>query len=83
MAEAPTPRQVLYAVVAAGFHVVVGVLIVASSALYPGWWTAASAVVWAVLAVLIGLRWRRTGLVLGVSILGFVAWTAGAALLSG
>lgn len=81
MADAATPRQVLYAMVAAGFHLVVGVLAVASAPLAPTWWTVAAGVFWVVVSAIIGLRWRHTGLVLGLSMLGFVAWTVGAVFL--
>jgi hypothetical protein len=80
MAE-PSPRQLLYAMVAAGFHVVVGVLVIGSAPLAPTWWTASMAVVWIVVAAILALRWRRTVLVLAVSLGGFIAWTMGAAVL--
>lgn len=75
----PSPRQVLYALVAAGFLVVVAILTVAAAAagLAPGWWTATMAGMLAVGTTLGVLRWRRTGLVLGVSIGLFVFWTVG------
>ena len=80
MAE-PSPRQLLYAMVAAGFHVVVGVLVIGSAPLAPTWWTATMAMVWIVGAGILALCWRRTGLVLAVSLGGFIAWTVGAAVL--
>lgn len=81
MPEPASPRQLLYAMVGAGFHVVVGVLALASAGLAPGWWTAVVAVFWVAAAALIGLAWRRTALVLGLSMGGFIAWTIGAAFL--
>ncbi len=81
MADEPTPRQVLYAIVAGAFHVVVGVLAVASVGLAPMWWTVGVFLGWAIVAAVIIRQWRRTGLVLGLSILGFAIWTVGAALL--
>jgi hypothetical protein len=81
MVEEPTPRQVLYAMVAGAFHVVVGILAVASAGLAPAWWTVAVGLGWAILALVIVWKWRRTGLVLGMSIFGFIVWTAGAAIL--
>jgi hypothetical protein len=74
-----TPRQVLYALVGAGFHLVVGVLIAgaASAGLVPSWWTALTAAAWGTVALAAGLRWRRTPLVLGLTIGMFVAWTVG------
>jgi hypothetical protein len=80
MAE-PSPRQLLYAMVAAGFHVVVGVLVIGSVPLAPTWWTVTMAMVWIVVAGILALRWRHTGLVLAVSLGGFIAWTVGAAVL--
>ncbi len=75
-------RQVLYALVAAGFLTVVLVLIVvaSTSGLSPGWWTAAVGVVWAVAAGYSAFRWRSTGRVLLVAIGTFVIWTVGTLL---
>lgn len=81
MTDEASPRQLLYAMVGAGFHLVVGILAAASAALVPGWWTATVTVFWIVAAAIIGLRWRSTGLVLGLSLGGFIAWTIGAAVL--
>ena len=69
--------------VTAGFHLVVGILGVASAGLAPTWWSVMVGVYWVAAALVIGLRWRRTGLVLGLSLAGFVAWTIGAAILLG
>lgn len=80
MGEEPTPRQVLYGLVAAGFHLVVGVLAVASASLAPGWWNIAVAVLWAAVAILVAMRWRSTGMVLGVTVTTFILWTVGAAI---
>lgn len=80
MAE-PSPRQLLYAMVAAGFHIVVGVLVIGSAPLAPTWWTATMVMVWIVVAGILARRWRHTGLVLAVSLGGFIAWTVGAAVL--
>lgn len=74
----PTPRQLLYAVVAGGFHLVVGVLAIASVPLAPTWWTIVVAIVWLAAALVIGLNWRRTALALALSLAGFAAWTVGA-----
>lgn len=76
-----TPRQVLYGLVAAAFHLVVGVLGWSSAGLAPTWWNWALAVVWVVVAVFLVARWRRTGPVLALTIAEFVAWTIGAAIL--
>lgn len=75
----PTPRQVLYALVAAGFLVVVLILIVGSAVagLSPVWWT------WVMSLVLVGdgvwlaFNWRRTGSALLVAIFTLVLWTVG------
>lgn len=69
--------------VAAGFHFVVAVLIAGSARLAPGWWTAVCAIGWLVIAAVVARRWRRTGLVLGLTLGGFIIWTAGAAILLG
>lgn len=80
MGEEPTPRQVLYGLVATGFHLVVGVLAVASASLAPEWWNIAVAVLWAAVAILVAMRWRSTGMVLGVTVTTFILWTVGAAI---
>jgi hypothetical protein len=80
----PAPRQVLYALVAAAFVTVVGVLVAgaAVSGLAPGWWTWAMAVATAATAGLLAVRWRRTTVVLGASIGLLVVWTTGTLLLA-
>lgn len=82
MAADPEGRRLLYALVASGFVVVVGILIVAAVRVVPGWWTAVTAAAWVASAGVVAARWRRTGLVLGVSIGLFVAWTVGTLLVS-
>ncbi len=77
----PTPRQVLYGLVAGAFHVVVAVLGWSSAGLAPTWWNWALAVVWVVVAGVLVVRWRRTGLALALTIGEFVVWTIGAAVL--
>lgn len=79
----PTPRQVLYALVAAGFLVVVAVLTIGagSAGLVPTWWTITVSVlvlggaVWAV------FNWRLTASFLVFAIGLFVVWTVGTLLL--
>ena len=69
----------LYALVAAGFGIVVGVLAGAALAygVGPRWWS------WTILGVVLvsfaagAARWRRTGFVLGASVGLFVVWTIG------
>lgn len=77
----PTPRQVLYGLVAAAFHVVVGVLGWGSAGLAPSWWNWGLAALWLTVGGFLVARWRRTGLALALTIGEFVAWTVGAAIL--
>ncbi len=78
----PTPRQVLYALVAAGFLAVVVVLVIGSAVvgLSPLWWTAVMGVVLAVGTIWSILNWRRTGPVLMISIMALIVWTVGTLL---
>lgn len=78
----PTPRQVLYALVAGGFYAVTLALIVgaAVAGLVPVWWTWASVAVLAVASTWSAFRWRRTGPVLMISMLFLAAWFAGTLL---
>lgn len=79
MREEPTPRQVLYALVAGGFVVVVAVLTAgaAVAGLVPGWWSAVLGVALIVVAVWMVFQWRRTGPVLMAAIGLFVVWLVG------
>jgi len=72
----PSPRQILYALVAAGLHIVVAVLVLAGSATgaVPGWATALLAVLWLTAAAIMAKDWQRTGRVLGLSLGVFIAW---------
>lgn len=81
MRPEPSPRQVLYALVAGGFHLVVGILAWGSSGLAPSWWNATVVVVWVAVSVVVVWRWRKTGMVLGLTMGEFVLWTIGAAVL--
>ena len=74
-----TPRQVLYALVAAGFLLVVAILTIGAAAagLVPIWWTTSLGAALLVAGIWIALRWRRTGPVLIVAIGLFVVWTVG------
>ena len=76
----PTERQVLYALVALGFHVITGVLAVGAAVvgLSPRWWTIGFGVVWSVVAVWGAVRWRRTGPILMGSLAVLVSWVVGA-----
>ena len=74
----PTPRQVLYALVAAGLLVVILILILgaASAGLVPVWWTAVGGVAWLAITIWGGFYWRRTGPLLMASIGLLAVWFA-------
>jgi hypothetical protein len=80
----PSPRQVLYALVAGGFVVVVGVLIggAAVAGLVPVWWTIAATVVAISVAAWSAFNWGRTAVVLGLAIGLFLAWAVGTLILA-
>jgi hypothetical protein len=80
----PSPRQILYALVAGGFVVVVGVLIggAAVAGLVPMWWTIATTLVVMSVAVWSALNWRRTAVVLVLAIGVFLAWAVGTLILA-
>lgn len=81
--NAPTERQVLYALVSGGFIVVVAVLVAgaAVAGLVPIWWSMISALATLGVAVFAMARWRDTRAVLVGSIVLFVAWVVGTLLL--
>lgn len=82
MTAEPTERQVLYALVAGGWLVVVAVLagVAAAVGVSPIAWTIGFAFVW-VFAVAVAVRaWRRTGRLLLVSVGVFVVWAVGTLL---
>lgn len=72
----PTPRQVLYALVAGGFLLVVLVLVVgaAVSGLVPVWWSVVAAISWAAATTWSALSWRRTVPVIALSMAFFLIW---------
>lgn len=78
----PTERQVLYALVAGGFIVVVAVLVAgaALAGLVPVWWSLASALGTLAVAGYSVARWRDTGRLLVISIALFVLWVVGTLL---
>jgi len=80
----PTPRQVLYALVAGGFILVVMILVVGSAAsgLSPTWWTFTMATSLTGVTIWSGMNWRRTGPVLLISIGLLVIWTVGTLLVT-
>lgn len=75
----PTPRQVLYALVAGGFLVAVAILTIggAVAGLVPTWWSVVMAVLIVATSVWAGMRWRRTGPILLAAIGLFVVWMVG------
>lgn len=80
----PTPRQVLYALVAAGFVVVVVILTIGAAAagLVPPWWSGVLALALGLGATWIAQNWRRTAAVLLVAIGLFVIWLIGTLILA-
>lgn len=81
----PTPRQILYALVAGGFVVVVVILTIGAAAagLVPTWWSGLLALAIALGAVWIAQNWRQTGAVLAVAMGLFLAWLVGTLILAG
>ncbi|MGH8872592.1 MAG: hypothetical protein ACRDWS_11505 [Acidimicrobiia bacterium] len=81
----PSPRQVLYALVAGGFLLVVGILVIgaAVAGLVPAWWTAATGAGVMLLAFWSAFSWRRTAVVLSAAIGLFLFWAMGTLILAG
>jgi hypothetical protein len=75
----PSPRQVLYALVSAGFVLVVLVFVVgaALSGLAPTWWTVTVAVLIAFAFAWMARHWERTGPMLAIAIGLFLLWMIG------
>ena len=80
----PSPRQVLYALVAAGFLAVVAILIVGAAivGLVPPWWSMVMAAGLVLIGIWFGLNWRETAPVLLVSIGYLVIWMIGTLILA-
>ena len=80
----PSPRQVLYALVAGGFVLVVGVLIggAAVAGLVPMWWTIVTTLGAISVAAWSAFNWRRTAMVLVLAIGLFLAWAIGTLILA-
>ena len=80
----PSPRQVLYALVAAGFLAVVAILIVgaAIAGLVPPWWSIVMAIGLVLVGIWSGLNWRETAPVLLASIGYLVIWMIGTLILA-
>lgn len=76
-ANPPTERQVLYALVAGGFIVVVAVLVfgAAYAGLVPTWWSVTAGAATVLVGGLSASRWRDTRFVLLASIVLFLTWT--------
>ena len=81
----PSPRQVLYALVAGGFDIVVAVLVAgaAIAGLVPTWWTVASSLAVVSVGAWSAFNWRKTTVVLTSAIGLFVAWTMGTLVVAG
>jgi hypothetical protein len=80
-----TPRQVLYGLVAAGFHFVVLALIVGAgvTGVVSVSWTVAMAALWLAIVVWSALNWRRTIPVL-ISAMGlFLSWAVATLVIAG
>lgn len=80
----PTPRQVLYALVAGGFMLVVAILTIgaAVAGIVPDWWSVTLAVVLAGAGGWMAKSWRRTGPVLLMAVGLFVVWLVGTLILA-
>jgi hypothetical protein len=80
----PTPRQVLYALVAAGFLAVVAILIIGAAivGLVPPWWSIVMAAGLVLIGIWSGLHWRDTAPVLLISIGYLVIWMIGTLILA-
>ncbi len=75
-------RQVLYGLVAGGFHVVVLVLAVAGREVVPAWWSVVVGIAWTTVAVVGLLDWRKTVRLLLMTIGLFVLWMVGTLVVS-
>ena len=80
----PSPRQVLYALVAGGFLLVVAILVIgaALAGLVPIWWTWASGVAVVLAGAWSAVDWRKTATILVVSIGLFLLWVVGTLILA-
>lgn len=78
----PTERQVLYALVAAALFAVVAALAVgaAVAGVSPPGWSLSFGLGWLAAALVGFARWRRTGRLLMLAMVVFVAWAAGTLL---
>lgn len=85
MSDEPTPRQVLYALVAGGFVLVVAVLTIGAAAagIVPQWWSGLLALVIVAVTGWIASNWRRTAYVLALAIGLFLFWMIGTLAVAG
>jgi hypothetical protein len=79
-----TPRQVLYALISAGFVLVVATLTIggASAGIVPTWWSGLLALVIALAGTWMAQNWRRTVSVLVLAIGLFLVWMVGTLILA-
>lgn len=84
MSSQPTPRQVLYALVAGGFVLIVIVLTIggAVAGVVPDWWSLSMAMAIVAGGGWIAWNWRRTvpALVIGIGL--FLIWMIGTLLVA-
>ncbi|MGH8951888.1 MAG: hypothetical protein ACRDX9_10710 [Acidimicrobiia bacterium] len=80
----PSPRQVLYALVAGGFLLVVAILVIgaAVAGLVPVWWTWATGAAVVFVGAWSAVNWRKTAPVLLGSIGLFLLWVVGTLILA-
>lgn len=85
MSVETTPRQLLYALVAAGFVAVTVTLTIGAAAagLVPRWWSVTLALLIAISVSWMAAHWRRTASVLTISIGLFLVWMIGTLLFAG
>lgn len=81
----PTPRQLLYALVAGGFVLVVAILTIggAAAGFAPTWWSALLAITIVLTGTWIAQNWRSTMVVLVLAIGLFLMWMIGTLILAG
>jgi hypothetical protein len=79
-----TPRQVLYALVAAGFVLVVAILTIggASAGIVPTWWSAFLALAIALVGTWLAQNWQKTASVLVLAVGLFLVWMVGTLILA-
>lgn len=85
MSSQPTPRQVLYALVAGGFVLIVIVLTIgaAVAGVVPDWWSLSMALAIAAGGGWVAWNWRRTLPALAIGIGLFLMWMIGTLLVAG